>query len=173
MCIQDVPDGNQAAETARQNELAAHNTLKGAVSASYLYTSDTSGVSRRTGFTCAIPSGVNSAPDSRETIMAHGCGAPDNGAAASNIDSFTRLNGSNGSNGSNGNGSSTADGIGPSTADGNGLASNEGNQGSAQGANGVSSAAPAACAGGVSKEDGSQPGVGKCQLSPLPQPAVS
>ena len=165
MCIQDIPDGIQAAETALQSEPAVHNTLKGAVSASYLHTSDTSGVSRRTAFTCAIPSGVNSAPDSRETIMAHGCGAADTGPAASNIASSTRVNGSNGSNGSNGNGSSTADG--------NGLASNEGNQGSAQGANGVSSAAPPACvkSGVWSKEDDC--GAGKCQISPLPQSAVS
>jgi hypothetical protein len=123
------------------------------VSASYLRSSDTSGISRRTAFTCPIPSGVNSAPDSRETVMANGCAPAENGPAVSNIASSTRMNGSNGSNG---NGSSTADGAG--------FASNDGNQGSANGANGVSSAAPL-CNGvdGVLHEDGAL--LAKCEAA--------
>lgn len=173
--MQDNPDGVQAAETGLQSVPAVHTMGKGAVSASCLHTSDTSGVSRRTAFTCAFPSGVNSAPDSRETVMAHGCGTADAGPAASNIASSTRVNGgSNGSNGSNGNGSNGSNGNGSSTADGNGLAGNEGNQGSAQGANGVSSASPPACvtANGFWSQD-DDCGARKCQVSPSPQSAVS
>jgi hypothetical protein len=157
--MQEVPDGIQAAEVVLSEDDV--QTGKGAMSASFLRSSDTSGVSRRTAFTCAILSGVSSAPDSRETVAAPGCGPADNGPAASNIASCTRVNGSNGSNGSNGNGSSTAEG--------NGFASQDGNQGSGHGANGVSSAAPPCVAGnGVQLGDDSV--AAKC-MAAVPQSA--
>lgn len=127
--MQEVPDGMQAAEVGQQDGVDVQ-TGKAAVSMSQLRSSDTSGISRRTAFTCAILSGVNSTPDSRETVMARGL--TDSGPAPSNIASSTATR----INGSNGNGSSTADGAG--------FATNEGNQASAHGS-GVSSAAPPSC----------------------------
>lgn len=174
--MQDIPGETHIAEARLQSD-PEMQTGKGTVSMSHLRSADTSGVSRRTAFTCPMQSGVNSAPDSRETIVINGCSPADNGPSASNIASSTRMNGSNGSNGngsngSNGNGSNGSNGNGSSTAEGNNFASNEGQQGSGQGANGVSSAAPPSCmtTNGASQEEHCAPA--KCPAA-IPQSAGS